>query len=249
MAGDWASTGAHHLNYSAGDFAGTGAFTTVLLCKPSANGMRLMSWFSSGTERGGMLFDNVSPFPLYGSVDDFSSGYGSSSSVWTLAAMSKPSGNAHRRSHLWVYQSDGSGTMSHGEAAGAGNKANVPVAATDCRLGFAASLGGIGQIAAAAYFDRELSDAELDSLVSTNLSDWDALNPDLGIELSAWDGTTGDVVFAGSSGAATKTGTVGSAANPTGFDFTLGSPGGGSAVLLESGIPLLLESGAPLALE
>lgn len=222
MSGSWASAGANYLSYPAGDFAGSGAYSMAILVDPDNNNVRLMDWFASAVEQGTLLIDTGA---VYGH-DDFSSGYSSGISAatgWILIGLSKTSGSAHYRCHLWTYAADGSGTMSHGEASGAGNHPNQS-AATTCRIGWSESTGSDGDIAVGAYWDRALSDAEFDTLKSSELSTWYDLAPDLGVHLGSWNGTAGDVVFSGSSGVATKTGTVSSGPNPSGFNFSLVPP-------------------------
>lgn len=222
MSASWGSVQAgDYLSHPAGDFAGTGAYTMAALVRPDgSNNARLCDWFASATEKGQLLLDTGG---LYGK-DDFSSGFGAlaSTSAWYLFAITKASGSATYRMHYWAYAAAGTGTMSHGVATGAATHANESPAATTVRTGWSSGASIDGDVAVAAWWDRALSDADLDSLKSGNLSAWSALAPDLGVHYGSWTGTTGDVVFAGSSGTATKTGTVGSAANPSGFSFTLG---------------------------
>lgn len=214
-----------YMSYSAGDFAGSGAHTMAFLAYNSGTpntGFRFGTWLASSTEQNGFLMDSGA---LYGQ-DDFSSGYGAiSTTAWRVYALSKSSGNQTYRCHIWDYASDGSGTMSHGVAAGAGNHANFS-AATTCRVGWAQGVGTFGLIAVAAFWDTALSDASLDTLKSGSISAWSALAPDLGIHYGSWNGTSGDVVFSGSSGTGTKNGTniSGAGANPTGFSFSASSP-------------------------
>jgi hypothetical protein len=90
-----------------------------------------------------------------------------------------------------------------------------------------------GSIAVAAFFDRALSDLELELLKTSRLSEWSALVPQLGVHYGSWTGSSAsDVVFAGSSGTATINGTVGTGSDPSSFDFTNPTP----AVTIRNGI-------------
>jgi hypothetical protein len=209
-----------YLSWPAGDFAGTGAYTMAVLMEPDSNNCRMSDWFASATEKGQFLLDTGA---LFGK-DDFTSGVATGytgSTGWVLVAITKAAGSTTYRMHYWTYASDGSGTMNHAVAGSPANHADESPVATTVRLGWSSGGSHDGMIAVGAFWDRALSDGELDSLKSNQLDAWNDLEPDLGIELSGWNGTSGDVVFRGSSGAATLSGTIGSGANPSSFNFTL----------------------------
>ena len=220
---NWFGSSSNYLAYPAGDFAGSGGWSQVVLCRPVSANNRLMGWFNGATEQGFMLLDTGALF----SRDDFTSGVAAvpTTGLWYVLAITKAPGSSHYRCHSWPYDPSGSGAMSHGEATGAGNHADTGVAATTCRVGFGAGGGLNGAIAVAGFWDRALSDAELDTLKSASLADWAALAPDLGVSYESWDTTAGsDTVWAGSSAEATIVGAPASEANPTGFDFTTSVP-------------------------
>lgn len=223
MSANWASPSpSNYLSYAAGDFAGTGAYSMVLLVDPAGNDCRFSSWFATAAEKGQFLLDAGD---LFGKEDfeGATCGYGSGTS-WVLVAITKAAGDQVYRMHWWTYASDGSGTMNHADS-GVDTHVDETGPTTTCRVGYSSGTSMVGNIAVAGFADRALSDAEIDTLKTANLSDWAALGFDLGVELSAWDGTAGsDVVWAGSSGAATEVGTVGVGGNPSGFDFSLGPP-------------------------
>lgn len=225
MSGQWTS-GASWLDYSPGDFAGTGGYTIVVLTNPTSTPSGLVEWLNGGgaITRGSLLLYN---WRLFGQGDN-SEGYGPvgpPAPGWQLWAITKPNGSAHYRFHRWNYAPDGSGTMVHGESVGAADHDNGLIADT-IRVGDFGngSIGAAGLIAAAALWDRALSDSELETLVSNRLADWHALSPNFGVDLSGWDGASGDVVFAGASARIAKQGTVAAGGNPSGFDFSVDVP-------------------------
>lgn len=226
MSANWANADAgRYLSYSPGDFAGTGAYTMALLVEPDSANVRLSDWFASGTEKGQFLLDTSLLFGKDDFSDGVNTGYTGSTS-WVFVAITKAAGSTTYRMHYWTYASDGSGTMNHAVATGAGNHADESPAATEIRIGWSSGTSMDGDIAVAAFADRAMSDSEIDTLKTNLLSDWQALGFDFGIHLGSWDGTGGsDVVWAGSSGTATENGTVGvGGSNPASFDFTAGDP-------------------------
>lgn len=226
MAGQWDFAAANWLTFPPGAVVGSGAYTMVVLTRPDTANNRMFTQWSASAEQQYLMQDTSK---LYGK-DDFTAGYGTGIAVgaWQIVSISKPAGAGHYRYHVWPYASDGSGTMQHGETAGAANHPDQAATAA-IHVGRAvASSGAYGAIALAAIWDRQLSDAEMDTLKTKNLSAWMALTPKFLASLQNWNGTTGAVDVTGNSGAPTLTGTVGTAANPPSFDFTLG--GGGTAV-------------------
>jgi hypothetical protein len=212
---------ANWISYTAGAFDGDGAYTLATLMQPSAAACNILQVNSAVPaalqamlRSGGAVFGN----------NDFSSGFaGGAQDVWSIVAQTKAAGSAPYRWHVWPYASDGSGTMSHGSSVGAANQANFAKAATIDVSRFS-SQGMYGLMEIMAAWDRELTDVELETLKSNQLSKWLALSPDFLVEFHNWNGTTGDTVAAGTS---TKTGVTGSlnvGADPTGFDFTTAPP-------------------------
>lgn len=226
MSALWAA-GNSWIDYTAGDFAGDGAFTLAVLFNPTYQTSATVECWHSGTLQNSLLLYNGNLFGTgdsSGGVGDYGSSFPAGPG-WCVWAITKPAGAAHYRIHTWTYASDGSGSMSHGEAASAADHSDFAQADL-IRLGDwnEGAIGGSGYLAVTSMWDRALSDVELDTLVSTSLSDWAALSPDFSVELSAWDGTTGDVVFAGTSTQVGKTGTVNGGDNPPGFDFSIAPP-------------------------
>jgi hypothetical protein len=221
--------GAEVLNYSAGGFEGDGAFTIAVLTNTAASAHGVAGWrdFEETVQMALLQFDGH----LFGKAD-VSNGFGSAVSGWQVWAVTKAAGSAHYRMHKWTYASDGSGSMAHGESTGAADHADFAAASGggDIQVGAVAGVDATGDIAIVAMWDSVLSDASLDTLKSADLADWAALSPAFGVELSAWDGATGDVVFAGTSVLESETGTVAAGSNPSGFNFSLSEPpGSGSA--------------------
>ena len=226
MAGQWFFSSTNWLTFPPGAVAGNGAYTLVVLATNTAINNRFMSLWSASAEQQYLMQDTSK---LFGK-DDFTSGFGTgiTTGTWFVLSISKPAGSGHYRFHVWPYASDGSGTMQHGESAGSANQANTAATAA-IHVGRAVgNTGANGIIALAAVWDRQLSDADMDSLKTKSLSAWMALTPKFLASLQNWNGTTGAVDVTGNSGAPTLTGSIDAAANPPSFDFTLG--GGGTAV-------------------
>jgi hypothetical protein len=207
---------------------GTGAFTLAGLWNPVSNNSPIMALYNSTNEQRAILQDSQK---LY-STNDFTAGFPPSgtitASTWWLGGVNKPSASAHFRYHLWQYASNGSGTMQHGETTAAANQGNGSTIQT-IKLGTFGGSGGtaIGNHLGAVFggWDRELSDAEWDTLKSPNLSAWAALAPKFLIELSGWNGTTGAVDRVGTSTFSSLSGTVGVGAEPPSFNYSLsGAP-------------------------
>ncbi|HSX43488.1 MAG TPA: hypothetical protein VLF59_05380 [Candidatus Saccharimonadales bacterium] len=208
---------------------GSGAFTMVVLWQTLndagsfADRAAVTLQASSSTVRSILDVDRV----LY-AFNDFTSGYSSiTSKTWYVAAVSKPAGAAHYRYHLWAYASNGSGTMSHGETTGAANQSDGSTA-TSILIGDDndSTIHTNGLIAVVGLWASQLSDGQLDTLKSPNLSSWAALSPQALITGNNWNGSTGAADVAGTSTQQSITGTVGVGAEPPSFNYTLG---GGSS--------------------
>lgn len=200
--------------------AGTGAHTLVVLfyIPPFAATSGLLNLLATSTQVRQILVDVGS---LFG-ANDFSSGYAALvlTDAWYVAALSKPAGSAHYRGHIWPYASDGSGTMLHGEAVDAANHGDGS-AITQFKIGLCDTRGN-GLIAAVGIWNSELSDANLNTLKSPNLSAWADLSPAELVSLEDWDGTNGATAVVGTSAKTGITGTVGAGGNPPSFDFSVG---------------------------
>jgi len=202
--------------------AGTGAHTIVVLWKSDTVNVNcgLASLYASSSQVRQILTDGGE---LFG-TGDFSSGYPANAvalDTWYVGAISKAAGSAHYRCHLWPYASNGSGTMDHGEASDAGNHGDGS-SITQIRVGLT-DVRGNGLIAVVGVWNSALSDANLNTLKSGNLSAWAALSPAELISLENWDGTNGCTAVVGTSAKTGITGTVGVGANPPGFNFSVSS--------------------------
>lgn len=223
MSGSY-GVGTNYLAFTVGSAgaAGTGAFTIAALVQVASgnNNAGFVGLYASSTDTRAIFVDSLH---LYG-VDDFSDGFGTlSHDTWYLVAITKPSGSNPWRMHLWPYASDGSGTMSHGTSTGAGNHGDGSTI-TDIRLG-ANEVASNGLIACAAIWTRVLSDAELDSMKSSQLSTWRDVSGGQPVELISlenWNGTSGASIPIGTSTYSSTTGTVSSGSNPPSFSFSLG---------------------------
>lgn len=200
----------------------TGAYTIATLVLPAAgnNNAGMAAAYVSGTVSR-ELFEDTNA--LFGE-GDFSSGFGTlTQGTWYLCAQTKTAGSATYRHHIWAYASDGSGTMSHGVASGAGNHGDGGSIATELRIG-SNDVKGNGLIAVVGYWSRALSDAELDSMKSGSLTAWRDVSggaPAELISLQNWNGSTGCTSVIGTATQSSITGTVSTGANPPSFDFTL----------------------------
>lgn len=232
MSGSYA-VGANYLGFTAGSAgaAGTGAFTVVALVQGGVgnNNAGFVGLYASATLTRAIFEDTNH---LYG-VNDFTGGYGTlTQGTWYVVAQTKPSASAPWRFHYWAWNSTPSGAFSHGTEVGAGNQGNGS-AITAVRIG-ANAVNANGLIAAVGIWTSELSDGQIDTLVSANLSDWAALSPAELISLENWTGTTGAVVNVGTSTFSAVTGTVSSGANPSGFNFSTGATTVNGAVAFSS---------------
>lgn len=222
MSGSFDISADASVNMTAGSAGavGSGAFTIAVLVQPTTgnNNCGFIRADASGVLQRCFKEDTLH---LFGD-NDFSSGFGNlTQGNWYLCVISKPSGSNPFRFHLWAYASDGSGTMSHGTATGAGNHADGSTADA-IRIGIADARGN-GLIAAVGLWTSALSDGQLDTLVSTSLATWAALSPTELISLENWNGSTGAATLVGTSSQSSITGTVGTGANPPSFTFALTS--------------------------
>jgi fibronectin-binding autotransporter adhesin len=219
----------------------TGAFTFAALVKPAGNCGVLSARTASAQVRA-MLVDSGKMF----GDGDFSSGFGTvTSGTWYVMAITKPAGSAHYRMHLWPYASDGSGTMTHGESTGAGNHADGATT-TILRIGSNDNRGN-GVIAVGGFWDSALSDAQLDTLKSANLSAWSALSPKALISEQNWNGTTGSADVVGTSTFSSVTGTVNVGTDPPSFNYSLGATVVTAGSIALSGSGSLSSTGARIA--
>jgi hypothetical protein len=230
MSGFWDS-GDGYLEFTPGAFSGSGAFTIAALANPAGSTHGIAAWTNGGAAKGGLL---LSGWSVFGN-DDFTPGFGpvdisGNSPGWQVWVITKAAGASHYRAHIWDYDPTGSGTMSHGEAAGAGNHPDYPVAEA-IRVG-GGVVPGNGGIAVVAMLDRALSDAECETLVSTSLADWAALSPDFAVELSD---PTAPNVFAGTSTLVGGGSGATDVADPSGFDFSVTPPPGNVGPTVNAG--------------
>jgi hypothetical protein len=205
---------------------GTGAFTIAALWQTTvtsgsfANRAAIGMFDASATEIRAL---DVVDSPIFG-TGDTSTGFGSTpAGSWVISAISKPAGAAHYRCHNWTYASDGSGTMNHGEASTAANHSDGTTI-TEIRIGFG-DVKTNGLIAVVGLWASELTDTTLDTLKSGNLSSWAALSPQALITGNNWNGSTGCNDVVGTSSQQSITGTIGTGAEPTSFNYTLAASG------------------------
>lgn len=194
---------------------GTGAHTIAVLFNASNAAAAFLSLLdSTPAVVREFLTDSGSLFAL----NDFTGMAGVSTSTWYVAAVSKAAGSSAYRYHLWAYDSGGAGSMTHanGGSQGDGNAVNA------IRVGFGGGGDKMrGLIAVVGLWTSALSDANLNTLVSTHLSAWAALTPQALISLQNWNGSTGCVDVVGTSSQTGLVGTVATGANPPSFDFSL----------------------------
>lgn len=219
MSGDFNVAADAWITMTAGSAGavGTGAYTMAVLVRPTTgnNNCGMVQGRTASAAVRSLFEDGLKIF----GDNDFSAGYGSlTQGNWYVVAQTKPAGSALYRHHVWAYASDGSGTMSHGVTTGTHGDGS---AITQTRIGQAVDRGN-GLIAVVGLWTSELSDANLDTLKSANLSAWSALSPAELISLENWNGSTGCTAVVGTSTQSSITGTVGVGANPTSFNFSLG---------------------------
>lgn len=239
MSGSYA-VGNNYLSFTVGSAgaAGTGAFSIVALVNPGVgnNNAGFVGLYASATQVRSI---GEAGNGLYGTNDFSPSGFGTlTQGNWYVVAVTKSSSTVPWRMHYWAWNSTPSGSFSHGVATSAANQGNGS-AITENRIG-ANGINANGLIAAVGVWTVELTDGQIDTLVSANLSSWSALSPAELISLENWNGTSGATVPVGTSAFSATTGTVSSGANPSGFNFSIGSSGAapaGLAVPLALGTP------------
>lgn len=191
---------------------GNGAFTVLVLTKPAGNhghfGAKVSSSFN---------IQQLNDSNIFFGAGDFS-GFGTSNSTdWHLVGHSKASGSNVYRWHYWNYSAGGAKTHTDGT----GTHAN-PGTITAIQIGNSDNRGN-GLIAVVAVWKRVLSDAEFDSLCTTNLSDWMAVSGGEPDGLWALNVAAASVVDGTGNGnnASSVDGTITAGADPPGFDYDL----------------------------
>lgn len=245
MSGSWDNSGQQYIALSAGACGpvGTGAHTIAMLIQRggATSNDQLIACYAGATLVRQMLIDSSGPVFAQG---DFGNGSSTSitAGVWYVVVASKIAGTAAYRYAVWLYASDGSGTMVHNSSSDATHPTDG-AAITQIRIG-GGDVNGFGLIAVAALWTSVLTDTQLDTLKSAALADWAALSPQSLISLENWDGSTGCTDVVGTAAQTGITGAVQAGANPTGFDFTLSggatdapwpSAAAGTAVTAEAG--------------
>lgn len=215
------------MNVGGAGAVGTGAYTIAALYKPSGNS-GIAGAFTSGSEVRAFLNDSGH---LFGS-GDFSGSAGTvTSGAWYLVAESKAAGSNVYRWHIWAYASDGSGTMSHADGSGThGDGSTI----TELRIGTIGNRGN-SLTAVVGYWTRVLSDAELDSMKSPNLSAWRGVSggaPAALVSFQNWNGTGGAADVVGTSTFSGLTGNCGVGADPPSFNYALSSTVNGTATAI-----------------
>jgi hypothetical protein len=197
----------------------TGAYTIVVLAKPAALNVGFASTLNAGSTQRQLVLDTGA---LFGQNDFV--GFGSlTANLWYVIAQSKAAGSAGYRHHYWAYDSGLTGSFTHQSAPGSGSHGDFGSAATELRIGTTAN-NARGPIAVVGYWTRELTDGQLDTLISTSLSSWKNIGggqPAALVSLQNWNGTTGATDVAGTSTFSSLTGTVNVGADPPGFDYSL----------------------------
>lgn len=195
---------------------GSGAYTVLALAQP--NGTTVGAYWGAQITTSYDLQAILDVGVMFG-ANDFSAGaLGAqlSGTDWQIIGQSKASGSAVYRWHHWNYTTSSAKT----HVDGTGTHAN-PGAITKFRIGQGDNRGN-GLIAVVAVWKRVLSDAEIDSLCTTNLSDWAALAPDALWPLNVASAASVVDVSGNGNHAASVSGTItGSAADPPAFSYTL----------------------------
>jgi hypothetical protein len=190
--------------------------------KSGNNNAGFVGGYVSGSVNRALFAVSVPPIALFGN-NDFSSGFGALSlDTWYVVAQTKAAGSNTYRHHIWQYAADGSGSFSHGVATGSSNQGDGS-AVTELRVG-ANALKGNGDVAVSAFWTRACSDSDLDALKTNLLTTWLAIpngGPTECQHFRDWNGTTGEIIAAGTSTLSSQTGSTTAGANPPSFDFSL----------------------------
>lgn len=138
---------------------------------------------------------------------------------WQVIGQSKTSGSNVYRWHFWDYTTNSAKVHTDGT----GTHAN-PGTITGMRLGDTENRGN-GLIAAIAVWKRVLSDAEFNSLCTSNLSDWMVVSGGPPDAIWAMNVAAASVVDGSGNGnnIASVVGTISAGADPPGFNYTLTS--------------------------
>ena len=237
------TVGSNYLAYTAGSSAavGTGAFSLygLVLVNAGNNNAGLVSAYASATLTRGV---GLSSLHMYGPNDFSPSGFGTlAQSVWYEVMVTKSSASAPWRMHHRLINPGGSpGAWSHGVATSASNQGNGS-AVTEFRIGASGIAQANGLIAAWAAWTSELADAAIDTIDGTGLATVAALSPTDLVSLAGWAGSgVGSSTLIGTTAYSSTTGSESVGANPSGFNFSIGSSGAsptGLAVPLALGSP------------
>lgn len=205
---------------------GTGGYTIAVLFKPLATDVGMCALKSGGSDLRQSFAYNGHLFGL----DDFSSGDATTLTpdVWWLTAQSKDAGLTSYVHHAWPYAADGSGSMVHAISS-PGTGVHGDGSAIDAIRFGNCVFAGKGDYAVIGLYSN-LSNAQLDTLKSPNLSAWAALNPVELYSFKNWNGSSGLEIPIGASTISSITGTIDVVADPPGFNFSLAPSGlGGQA--------------------
>lgn len=212
------------VNWSIGSIVGTGAWTFAALVKFDAgvSWQGLLNLENSGTHRVGMERNGSSgnlAVDAANGTNTRDSGLAiSSSDGWVLLAASRPAGN-NQVVRFTKYPIGG--TASHANS----TSPNMDNAAASDTIMFGNTQGADdfdGRTAVVAYWDTNLSDAQMESLVTTlTRANWLSLSPAFLVdELDAFQ-----TDYAGTSTRTSITGTTDDADDPTGWASWAGAAG------------------------
>jgi hypothetical protein len=193
---------------------GTGAFTVVVLTKPGGNHGHIGAKVASAFDIQQLNDSNI----WFGGADF--SGFGTANNAdWHVIGHSKASGTNVYRWHYWNYSAGGAKTHSNGSGTHANPGTITAITIGDC------DNRGNGLIAAIAIWKRVLSDAEFDSLCTTNLADWKNVSGGAPDAIWALNVAAASVVDGSGNGnsASSVTGTISlTGADPPSFNYSLG---------------------------
>ena len=173
--------------------------------------------FSGVTVRRGMLLDADH---LFGN-NDFSSGFGTPAIAdygWFGLSLAAP--GAHYQCHLQDYTL--SGAWSHGESVGAGPQPFQGVS-DSIQVGVGVTAFSNGDCAVAGIWTSALSTAAIEAACTTKLSDFMAAQPAWAVAFPQASITNIKDLTGGGGDETSRSGTITAAANPPGYDFSLGT--------------------------